>query len=143
MSCKYSATGSIECVESFSNKTADLGEECSSKPCSEGLCVAPYGRGRGAYCYNVINKGETGCEKSYSVCNKGLYCKKNVCIEDTTDDTTQQDISNAKKDESPKKREQEKKENKNNQGMLLVYILLGLVILILCILIAVLIWQSS
>ena len=81
MSCKYLATGRLECLETYTNTDAKLGEECLNSKCAKGVCIAPYGRGRGFYCYNIIKKGEKDCEKSYAVCTKGSYCKNNTCVE--------------------------------------------------------------
>lgn len=133
MSCKYLSTGQLECKEDFVSGEAKIGEECSNKSCSEGACVAPYGRGRGSYCYNVINKGEKGCEKSFAICAKGMECKDNVCIKDN-------DFSPPTTNTSVAKSKTEKKEEKEETGItinigtssltILLYAILGIVVLV-------------
>jgi hypothetical protein len=133
MSCKYLSTGQLECKEDFVSGEAKIGEECSNKSCSEGACVAPYGRGRGSYCYNVINKGEKGCEKSFAICAKGMECKDNVCIKDNDFSPPTEKVG---KDTSVAKSKKEKEEtgitiNIGTSSLtILLYAILGIVILV-------------
>jgi hypothetical protein len=131
MSCKYLTTGKLECFESFGNTDAKLGEECSTKSCSEGICIAPYGSGRGLYCYNVIKKEEKGCEKSFAICNKGLKCKNDVCIKDSRYNQSSEKV--VAKDSSAKsnKKDDAITISIGTSGLtILLYMLLGIVILI-------------
>lgn len=133
MSCQYLSTGQLECKESFGNSEAKIGEECSTKSCLEGVCVAPYGRGRGSYCYNVINKGEKGCEKSFAICAKGMECKDNVCIKDAE---FAPPIEKVGKDDHVATSKKEKEEtgitiNIGKSSLtILLYALLGIVVLV-------------
>jgi hypothetical protein len=128
MSCTYLTTGDLECIENFDNIQSKLGEDCTVKPCAQGECVSPYGTGRGAYCYNVVKKGEKNCEKSFAICEPGYSCEDNTCVLNT----------NVKVDELSKedeidyvKEEQQPSENKQFQATLSFYIFLGLIALLL------------
>lgn len=128
MSCKYLTTGSLECVEDFTNINAKLGEDCTVRPCAQGTCVAPYGIGRGAYCYNIIKKGDTGCEKSFTTCAQGFYCQDNTCVLDPNFEVK---VRNKRKVYPVEEKTSEKEEN--NKPFLVtlsLYILLGLLIVI-------------
>jgi hypothetical protein len=92
--------------------------------------VSPYGIGRGAYCYNVINKDDKGCEKSYTICEKGYYCEDNTCVLDPNfkvDKKSKDKVVSSEKEEEPS---ENKTTNKQFLVTLSLYILLGLIVLI-------------
>ena len=131
MSCKYLTTGQLECKEDFAGSEAEIGEECSTKSCSEGVCVAPYGRGRGLYCYNIVDKGETGCEKSFAICAKGAKCKDNLCVkDDNTNQPTEKVIAKDTSMPTAKKEDGVTINIGTSSSTILLYVVLGVIILL-------------